>query len=225
MSEIVITVRCCQLPSLNWQSDWQPVNLDMRLEQIFPPLFRAGQGLNEEEQARLRSAVEEMQSCLALQPTIEQINNLLISLFSALQNPAKNHSTKTMLATYRFTLDGVSYPVLRKAIGDIIRGRAEGMSRIFLPTSAELMHYCDNLTSAAHGCIARAEQLLSAPEAVPVQRISFERIKQIQQEIRQAAQKQEAVGAKSPTGNEKEEEAVRGEATNRERKEQEAVSA
>lgn len=182
-----------QLPSLNWQQDWQPAQLEMRLERSFPPLFRAACGLTAEERARLREQIEAMQNCLACQPSSEQINSLLISLFSALQNPAKNHSTKTMLATYRFTIDGVAYPVLRKAIGDIIRGRAEGLSRIFLPTSAELMHYCDSITSQAYGCISRAERLLDAPELEPIERVSFERIKQIQHEMRMAAAAKEAV--------------------------------
>jgi len=186
MSETVADTARAQLPSLNWQQDWQPAGLKARLERDFPPLFKAGQGLSESERQKLRNLIEATQNCLILQPTPEQMNRLLSSLFSALQNPNKSHGGKAMVDTFRFTLDGVAYPILRKAIGDIVRGQADGLSRVFLPTTAELMHYCASLTTQAHGCIVQGERFLAAPEAQPTQRISPERALELKKQMRLA---------------------------------------
>jgi len=192
-SEAVAATARAQLPSLNWQKDWQPAGLKARLERDCPPLFKARQGLIEEERQRLRQMMADCQAALTLQPTPEQMNGLLSSLFSALQSPNKAQGGKAVMDTFRFTLDGVAYPILRKAIGDIIRGRANGLSRVFLPTCAELMHYCDSLTTQAHGCIAQADRLLGAPEAQPVKRISPERAAELKKQMRLAVQKKEEV--------------------------------
>jgi len=194
MNETSLTLQQRQLPSLNWQKDWQPAGLKMRLERDFPPLFKAGQGLRNDERQHLEALIRATQSCLAIRPSDEQMESLLINLFSALQSPNKSHGAKH-LDTFRFALNGVAYPILRKAIGDIIRGRVNGLSRVFLPTCAECMHYCDSLTTQAYGCIAQAQRLLNAPEALPVERISPERADELKRQLRLAVQeKQEEAG-------------------------------
>jgi len=196
MSETVSAVPRGQLPSLDWQTHWQPANLKVRLERDFPPLFRAGQGLREGERARLHEMIAATQACLDIIADEKQTAQLLNFIFTSLQNPAKKHNLKTMMDTYRFALDGVPYSILRKAIGDIIRGRADGFSRVFLPTCAELTHYCDTITAAAQGCINNAQRLLTALEEQPIERISAERAKEIQHLI-----KQQVVAAQAATEN------------------------
>jgi len=191
MNETSLTLQQRQLPSLNWQKDWQPAGLKTRLERDFPPLFKAGQGLRNDERQHLEALIRATQSCLAIRPSDEQMDGLLISLFNALQSPNKSHGGKAVMNTFRFTLDGVAYPILRKGIGDIIRGRANGLSRVFLPTCAELMHYCDAITTQAYGCIAQAQRLLNAPEAQPTQRISPERAQELKRQMKLAVQAKE----------------------------------
>jgi len=164
--------------------------------------------LSESERQRLEEMTVVMQSCLDGVPNEKQMVRLLENLFNALQNPAKNHNIKTMMNTYRFALDGVAEPILRRAVGDIIRGRVQGVSRVFVPTCAELMSCCDDLTTKARGCIALAQQLLGAPEAKKIERISPQRVDELKRQMGMTAQKQEVVAACSRQG--KKEEEVQG---------------
>jgi len=177
-----------QLPSLDWQQEWQPADLKTRLERDFPPLFRAGLGLREEERQRLQELIEATKACLIDLAGDRQKEEMISFLFNALQFTAKNHNRKQMMDLYRFALDGVPYTILRKAIGDIVRGQADGLSHVFLPTTAELVHYCNSLTTQAYGSIDKAQRLLDAPEMQPVERISPERAAEIRRQMKLAAQ-------------------------------------
>ncbi|ALE03427.1 hypothetical protein [Bartonella ancashensis] len=93
----------------------------------------------------------------------------LSTMFQLLSGALKHQSTadaKATAAAYLLSLDGISHWALKTATRDIMRGKAEGLSRTFMPSAPELYAYCDKLERDIRGCVEYVFKALEKPEAV-----------------------------------------------------------
>ncbi|WP_197684855.1 hypothetical protein [Bartonella sp. WD12.1] len=67
-------------------------------------------------------------------------------LLSSLRVPA-NTDPNVVSSSYKLTLKQVSAYALAQAVENILTGQVEGMSKVFMPTCAELVSYCQKLES------------------------------------------------------------------------------
>jgi len=100
-----------------------------------------------------------------------------------------SNEVDVMAACYKMVLDGFSYPVLQQAGDDIIYGRAGGLSKTFMPSTAELRQYCERVENWMNACVKNAQRLLEAGEVVPVQkRVGGDKMAALMDEIKGISQ-------------------------------------
>jgi len=168
------------LPMLceEWGKSWKPQNLDKRLRDGFPTVFKAGCGLSVGERAGLEATINQAREALKVMPSEEDITRLLSLMFNVMKSSNAANDPEIVAVVYRMVVEGICYSVLEAAVKDIINGRAEGLSKIFFPTSAEFRHYCDKLEGKLHTLIRYAQGLLDAPEEMGRgKRVSPDRLK------------------------------------------------
>nr|CDP80414.1 hypothetical protein BN1046_01346 [Bartonella schoenbuchensis] len=79
----------------------------------------------------------------------EQIKKAAFFL-SSLRVPA-NTDPNVVSSSYKLTLKQVSAYALAKAVENILAGQVKEMSKVFMPTCAELVSYCQKLESDVLG--------------------------------------------------------------------------
>ncbi|GAA5100429.1 hypothetical protein [Bartonella acomydis] len=81
-----------------------------------------------------------LQTLLSRQVTVEHIGAAAY-LLSGLKIPA-NTDSDVIALNYSIALADASEHALKRAVKDVIRGEAKGLSKTFMPTGAELAEYC-----------------------------------------------------------------------------------
>ncbi|WP_208442319.1 hypothetical protein, partial [Bartonella raoultii] len=81
-----------------------------------------------------------LQTLLSRQVTVEHIGAAAY-LLSGLKIPA-NTDPDVIALNYSIALADASEHALKRAVKDVIRGQAKGLSKTFMPTGAELAEYC-----------------------------------------------------------------------------------
>lgn len=76
----------------------------------------------------------------------------------------KDMDSENTAQAYMIALDGFSSFAIRQSIVNIIRGKAEGFNKTFMPAAPELAMYCEQLEQAQRLKIESVERRLSAPE-------------------------------------------------------------
>jgi len=174
------------LPMLyeEWGKGWMPRNLDKRLRDGFPLVFKQDCALNAAERADLEAVINQAQEALSIMPSEEDITRLLSLMFNVMKNGNAANDPEIVAVVYRMIVEGVCYGVLEAAVKNIITGKAEGLSKIFFPTSAEFRQYCEKLERQIHVCIKSAQNLLNAPEELGCsKKIDPERLASLMREI------------------------------------------
>ncbi|RCL03035.1 MAG: hypothetical protein JSC189_000445 [Candidatus Tokpelaia sp. JSC189] len=101
---------------------------------------------------------------------------------------------KVMASVYKMVMNGFPYEILRIAIEDIIFGRADGLSKTFIPSTAELRQYCENLEQQVRASVSYAKKLLTTPEEPDrsqVKLVSTERMAELLESLKQPIAGQE----------------------------------
>ncbi|OPB29813.1 hypothetical protein BWD121_008440 [Bartonella sp. WD12.1] len=88
-----------------------------------------------------------LQRLLSMKASDEQIKKAAF-LLSSLRVPA-NTDPNVVSSSYKLTLKDVSAYALAQAVENILTGQVEGMSKVFMPTCAELSSYCQEIESEA----------------------------------------------------------------------------
>jgi len=78
--------------------------------------------------------------------------------------PPQGMDVQAVTGGYKIALDDIPGEILQQALSDFIKGKVEDASPIFLPTSAQLRLYCENLTKLTQSQIRYAQRLLEAQE-------------------------------------------------------------
>ncbi|WP_332060795.1 hypothetical protein [Bartonella sp. CB74] len=65
---------------------------------------------------------------------------------------------------YFFALDGVSQWGLKTTIRDVIKGKAEGFSKTFMPSATDLFLYCEQLENGVRKAVQNIFQYLERSE-------------------------------------------------------------
>ncbi|ENN93812.1 hypothetical protein m02_08290 [Bartonella bovis m02] len=90
-------------------------------------------------------ACNRLQRLFSVKASDEQIKKAGFFL-SSLRVPA-NTDPNAVASSYKLTLKQVSAYALAKAVENILTGQVEGMSKVFMPTCAELVSYCQKIES------------------------------------------------------------------------------
>jgi len=136
-----------------------PQNLDKRLKDGFPVIFKHGCSLIVAERARLEAVIEQAQGALSVMPSEEDIVRLLSLMFNVMKNGNASNDPEVVAVVYRMVVEGICYSVLEAAVKNIITGHAEGLSKIFFPTAAEFRCYCEKLEGIIRTVIKSAQTL------------------------------------------------------------------
>ncbi|QEE08644.1 hypothetical protein D1093_04400 [Bartonella kosoyi] len=102
-----------------------------------------GKPLTQEEEVQTLQDCNRLQTLLSRQVTVEHIGAAAY-LLSGLKIPA-NTDSDVIALNYSIALADASEHALKRAVKDVIRGEAKGLSKTFMPTGAELADYCRNL--------------------------------------------------------------------------------
>lgn len=87
-------------------------------------------------------------------------------------------------------LDGYSSFAIRQSIVNIIRGKAEGFNKTFMPAAPELATYCEQLEQGEWLKIRTIERMIEAPEEQAAgDIISAAKFDELRKQFKQAAGK------------------------------------
>ncbi|EJF91658.1 hypothetical protein [Bartonella tamiae] len=111
----------------------------------------------------IKKTLKEAQQLLLLPATVDEIAEQFSLLSGAMRLPKDMDSNSTAKA-YMIALEGYSSFAVRKSVVDIIKGKAKGFNRTFMPSAPELSLYCESLEQSEHLKIKTVERIINAPE-------------------------------------------------------------
>jgi len=90
---------------------------------------------------------------------------------------SQGQDVKALAAGYKIATEDIPGAILKQALGDFIKGQAQGHSAVFLPTPGELAQYCEKIRAFYQARIRYAQSLLGSQEVAPPQkRVSREKL-------------------------------------------------
>ena len=95
--------------------------------------------------------------------TTDEIAAQFALLSGAMRLP-KDMDSENAAKAYMIALDGYSSFSIRHSIVNIIRGKAEGFNKTFMPAAPELATYCEQLEQGEWLKIRTIERMIDAPE-------------------------------------------------------------
>jgi len=96
---------------------------------------------------KTRSILDRARAMLEIKTSFQEINTALSLLANGLKLP-RLYQHETMASAYYIALMDYSSWAIHQAVYDILQGKAEGLSRTFLPAAPELAAYCDTIEKA-----------------------------------------------------------------------------
>lgn len=109
----------------------------------------------------------------------KKASDIISYMTSCMKSDVPNVDSETALNCYLFALEEVPSRLIILVIGEILKGRIEGISKIFSPTAPQIADICDVLHSIAIRTIKYYNKILNAPEEKPRNVISFEQMKML----------------------------------------------
>lgn len=109
--------------------------------------------------------IAHMRRLLKTPVSIEEIEAQFALLAAGLKVQKGADSLNTA-AAYLIAMEGFSSWAVRRTVRDILKGQAEGFSKTFMPSSAELAAYCAALQKKAAQHSIFLERLLAAKEEI-----------------------------------------------------------
>ena len=151
-----------------WQTQFERTRLRSMLDKLeqrinpgFPITFKDGMKLYDGEMSMINNAIFDANKYLLTPATADEIADQFSLLSGGMRLPKDMDSTSAAQA-YTIALSGISSFAIRQSVFLIIRGKAEGFNKTFMPTAPELAAFCRKLEENEWENIKGAERLIKA---------------------------------------------------------------
>lgn len=129
-----------------------------------PAAFRSGTYPTDEERRRATAAIEASRSALSVVAEPADIAKA-VRLLAGGRKVSGNMDPEAMAEAYMFALDGVKKAVLDKAVRMILRrGAPASIAKTFMPSTDDLLEFCDQIERDVRAMVILTERLLALPE-------------------------------------------------------------
>ncbi|QHJ84246.1 MAG: hypothetical protein [Caudoviricetes sp.] len=153
---------------------WPASHLDLTLTKLvslttgegFPPRFKAGKKPTNAQIATIRHTLEEAKNTLLKKARSDEIMDQFLLLSGGMRLP-RDIDGESAAKSYMIALSGISSFAIRQSVLLIIRGKAEGFNKTFMPTAPELAAFCEHIEKTEWLKIDHVERLLRAGEEEP----------------------------------------------------------
>ena len=113
--------------------------------------------------AAIRQLIAKARDELAIPASGEEIMEQFLLLSGGMKLP-REMDGESAAKSYMLALSGRSSFAIYQSVLNIIRGKAEGFNKTFMPTAPELATYCEQLEASEWLKIDHVERLLRAEE-------------------------------------------------------------
>lgn len=107
----------------------------------------------------------------------KRASDIISYMTSCMKSDIPNIDSETALNCYLFALEEIPSRIIILIVGEVLKGRIEGISKVFSPTAPQIAEICDVLHSVAIRTIKYYNRILNAPEEKARNVISFEKMK------------------------------------------------
>lgn len=153
---------------------WPASHLDLTLTKLvslttgegFPPRFKAGKKPTNAQIATIRHTLEDAKNTLLKKARSDEIMDQFLLLSGGMRLP-RDIDGESAAKSYMIALSGFSSFAIMQSVLLIIRGKAEGFNKTFMPTAPELAAFCEHLEKTEWLKIDHVERLLRAGEEEP----------------------------------------------------------
>lgn len=153
---------------------WPASHLDLTLAKLvslttgegFPPRFKAGKKPTNAQIATIRHTLEETKTTLLKKARSDEIMDQFLLLSGGMRLP-RDLDGESAAKSYMIALSGFSSFAIMQSVLLIIRGKAEGFNKTFMPTAPELAAFCEHIEKTEWLKIDHVERLLRAGEEDP----------------------------------------------------------
>ncbi|MBI0141275.1 hypothetical protein H3U94_10380 [Bartonella sp. W8125] len=150
---------------------WPVSHLDLTLAKLvslttgegFPPRFKAGKKPTNAQIATIRHTLEDAKNTLLKKARSDEIMNQFLLLSGGMRLP-RDLDGESAAKSYMIALSGFSSFAIMQSVLLIIRGKAEGFNKTFMPTAPELAAFCEHIEKTEWLKIDTVERLLRAGE-------------------------------------------------------------
>ena len=150
---------------------WPASHLDLTLAKLvslttgegFPPRFKAGKKPTNAQIATIRHTLEEAKNTLLKKARSDEIMDQFLLLSGGMRLP-RDLDGESAAKSYMVALSGFSSFAIMQSVLLIIRGKAEGFNKTFMPTAPELAAFCEHIEKTEWLKIDHVERLLRAGE-------------------------------------------------------------
>lgn len=138
-----------------------------------------------EQIAKTLNVASQAKELLSSPATESEIMEQFLLISGGMRLP-KDMDNSSAAKAYLFAMSGFSSWAIRQSVASIIKGKAEGFSKTFMPAAPELAEYCEKLEYEIKWRADYIEKAMNAPEEKTVERISDERRAELEKQIFQA---------------------------------------
>ena len=150
---------------------WPVSHLDLTLAKLvslttgegFPPRFKAGKKPTNAQIATIRHTLEEAKNTLLKKARSDEIMDQFLLLSGGMRLP-RDLDGESAAKSYMIALSGFCSFAIMQSVLLIIRGKAEGFNKTFMPTAPELAAFCEHIEKTEWLKIDHVERLLRAGE-------------------------------------------------------------
>lgn len=132
----------------------------------FPPRFKAGKKPTNAQIATIRHTLEEAKNTLLKKARSDEIMDQFLLLSGGMRLP-RDIDGESAAKSYMIALSGFCSFAIMQSVLLIIRGKAEGFNKTFMPTAPELAAFCEHIEKTEWLKIDHVERLLRAGEEEP----------------------------------------------------------
>lgn len=129
----------------------------------FPPRFKAGKKPTNAQIATIRHTLEEAKNTLLKKARSDEIMDQFLLLSGGMRLP-RDLDGESAAKSYMIALSGFCSFAIMQSVLLIIRGKAEGFNKTFMPTAPELAAFCEHIEKTEWLKIDHVERLLRAGE-------------------------------------------------------------
>lgn len=159
-----------------------------------PKAFAHGKAPTDRDRAAITELVATIRRSLSREADFNEIGEQVRFLQGGLKLQA-GVDAAGIVGAYGMALDGVKLAPLKKAVLLLIRGKApDAYSKTFVPSSAELLAYCEQIERDAHALATSMERLLDLPNEVREEPMSEEHCRAMREKIAQLARPKRTEG-------------------------------
>ncbi|WLT08086.1 hypothetical protein RAM19_08275 [Bartonella apihabitans] len=150
---------------------WPASHLDLTLAKLvslttgegFPPRFKVGKKPTNAQIATIRHTLEDAKNTLLTKARSDEIMDQFLLLSGGMRLP-RDLDGESAAKSYMIALSGFSSFAIMQSVLLIIRGKAEGFNKTFMPTAPELAAFCEHIEKTEWLKIDTVERLLRAGE-------------------------------------------------------------